>query len=59
MQWGRTRPPHPTPHPPPHPHPQSARALLKKFGFRLHELVDAKAMAARYLPHLMPWKNNP
>ncbi|GBF93833.1 acyl-coenzyme A oxidase peroxisomal [Raphidocelis subcapitata] len=38
---------------------ESARALLKKFGFRLHELVDAKAMAARYLPHLMPWKSSP
>jgi hypothetical protein len=33
------------------------RALLKKFGFRLHELVDAKAMAARYLPHLQ-WRDD-
>jgi hypothetical protein len=51
-------PPPPRPHTHPAPTPQSARALLKKFGFRLHELVDAKAMAARYLPHL-PWKANP
>jgi hypothetical protein len=34
------------------------RALLKKFGCALHELVYAKQMAARYLPHL-PWKDSP
>lgn len=37
---------------------EAARALLKKFGFRLHELVDAKGLAARYLPHL-PWGSHP
>lgn len=31
------------------------RALLKRFGMRLHELMGAEALAARYLPHLMPW----
>ncbi|GBF98456.1 S-adenosyl-L-methionine-dependent methyltransferase [Raphidocelis subcapitata] len=35
---------------------QCVRAVLKKFGFRLHELVDAKALAARYLSHL-EWKD--
>jgi hypothetical protein len=35
------------------------RSLLKRFGFSMLELVDAKAMAGRYLPHLMPWKANP
>ncbi len=44
---------------PPTVRPKSVRALLKKFGFRLHEQVDAKGLAARYLPHLMPWRANP
>lgn len=35
------------------------KALLKKFGFRLHELVDAKGLAARYLPHTLPWSDSP
>lgn len=30
------------------------RALLKKFGFSLAELLDADGLAARYLPHLVP-----
>ncbi|KAI8462802.1 MAG: S-adenosyl-L-methionine-dependent methyltransferase [Monoraphidium minutum] len=37
---------------------EAVRSLLKKFGFALHELVYAKAMAARYLPHL-PWRESP
>jgi len=50
----------PTPAPPkPRPPTQMVRALLKKFGFRLHEQVDAKRLAARYLPHLMPWTDVP
>jgi hypothetical protein len=48
---------------PPHPldpfAPKSVRSLLKRFGFSMLELLDAQAMAARYLPHLMPWKDNP
>ena len=35
------------------------RALLKKFGFRLAELLAPRGLAARYLPHLMPWADCP
>jgi hypothetical protein len=38
---------------------QSVRALLKKFGYALDEVLDGPALAARYLPHLMPWRTSP
>jgi hypothetical protein len=35
--------------------PEALRSLLKKFGFRLHEVMDAKDISRRYHPHVKGW----
>eukprot|EP00878_Enallax_costatus_P002294 GHUV01002469.1.p1 GENE.GHUV01002469.1~~GHUV01002469.1.p1 ORF type:complete len:300 (+),score=73.22 GHUV01002469.1:1296-2195(+) len=36
--------------------PEAIRCLLKKFGFKLYELLDAKQISARFHPHVTKWK---
>jgi hypothetical protein len=35
--------------------PEALRSLLRKFGFRLHEVMDAKDITRRYHPHVKGW----
>jgi hypothetical protein len=35
--------------------PEALRSLLKKFGFRLHEVMDAQDISRRYHPHVQGW----
>jgi hypothetical protein len=37
------------------PAPDAIRSLLKKFGFRLYEVIDARAITARFHPHAKTW----
>jgi hypothetical protein len=37
--------------------PEALRSLLKKFGFRLHEVMDAKDITRRYHPHVQGWNH--
>lgn len=37
------------------PRPEAVKCLLKKFGFRLYELLDAKQITARFHPHCTKW----
>ena len=37
--------------------PEAINCLLRKFGFKLSETLDAKQIQKRYLPHL-EWKDN-
>ncbi|KAF6252539.1 S-adenosyl-L-methionine-dependent methyltransferase [Scenedesmus sp. NREL 46B-D3] len=35
--------------------PEALRSLLKKFGFRLHEVLDARGITRRHHPHVQGW----
>lgn len=35
--------------------PEAIKALLKKFGFRLYEVIGAKEITARFHPHVTKW----
>ncbi|WIA21539.1 hypothetical protein OEZ85_000736 [Tetradesmus obliquus] len=35
--------------------PEALRSLLKKFGFRLHEVMGAQDISRRYHPHVQSW----
>jgi hypothetical protein len=37
------------------PNPDAIRALLKKFGFRLYEVIGGKEITARFHPHVTKW----
>lgn len=37
--------------------PQSIKKVLKKFGFRLYETLDAKQITARFHPHVTSWSS--
>jgi len=36
--------------------PDSIKVLLKKFGFKLFEAIDAKQITARFHPHVQRWR---
>lgn len=35
--------------------PAAIRCLLKKFGFRLYEVIDGKEITFRFHPHVTKW----
>jgi methyltransferase (TIGR00027 family) len=37
--------------------PEKIKALLKKFGFRLYEVLDGKQISARFHPHVTKWNH--